>query len=1140
MTVTDLVDRERARLRIAMVLVGLTLATGVIAVLLALATFALGEARWIELPRPLPLLAWVVATAIVGGAVWWTVRAWTARASRARVAEAIECERSLRAGSLRGALEVAGTGALGRRGADQLLSRLRGEETGPTAGRARSRRTSAGAASRRVRGALAPELQRGARWRAGVGLATASIACATLGAARSASPDGWRALAHPMRAWQGTLAPALAVDAPPVVLRGERVQIRIAAADRREITLHQRATGTAWRSSRHPVAEQRAVATVGPVDADLVLVADDGRTTSDTVVIRVTDRPFVGDVSLRASFPAYLRREAEVLPTGEPARLPRGSVVNITGHASIALAEAELTRGRDTVRLAVDGHSFRGRLVVNDAGQWSWSARGSSASIADVPPPIEIDVIPDSVPQVEIVEPPSDTVLTGSETVSITVAAIDDHGLATIVLQSWRQPASGKPQPAVEARLGPPAGAQWSGVTPIDLRARGLQPGDALHVVAIATDGSPWSQSAMSREVVIRIPTTSEQRELARAAADSAVAAATAAARAQRELERRTGDAARARGQRSTDPQSSSSGSRDAMSYDQAEQARALAAEQKAMVDRVEELKNAAASMEEQLRQAGALDSGLAARLAEARAMLDEALTPEFAEQMRKLEEALRNLSGDEARGAMSDLQEQQRRLREQLEKSAEMLKRAALEGMMQTLRDEATELAAAERALADSLARGLPPRDSAAARRDNARELEQRSRELSTDVSQLSQRLAKENAETGARKTNAAQQQAQASAEAMQRASESMGANQPDSPAQRGNQQGNQSGQQQGSQQGQQRGAQAATDAASAMERAAQQLADARASQIDEWKSELTGELDRSIQEMLQLGRQQEQLEQQLRQGADRNDLRGDQSALQQGVQKAGERLEAAGQKSSLLSPQSQRAAGEARAKVEQATRELTEGRNQGQTAGAMRDASEALNQAAASLVRDRDRANSASSASGFAEMLQQLQEMAQRQGGLNAQAAGLMQIPGGLQSPQAQEGARQLAREQRSLARDLQNLGDPTGRSDDLAREAQRIAETLDAGRIDAATIQRQQQLFRRMLDAGRTLEQDERDESGKREAQAAQPGETVTPTAPARGQDAVRFREPTWSELRGLTPEERRTVLEYFKRINGGGPP
>ena len=1150
MTVIQLVDRERTRLRAAMALVGLGFAAAIAAAMLALATLVFGDARWIALPRPLPLIAWALVAGLIAGAGLRTVQGLRRRASRNAVAIEIEQERSLRRGSLRGAIEVADGSVLGRRGAQQLGARLQRDGL-----------------------ALAPGLQRRARWRALVGVGGALLAIATLGAARAATPDGWRALAHPVRAWRGTLAPPLRVIAPRLVLRGERVPIRIEAVDRKQITLHQRATGTPWRVSRHGVADTTAEVMLGPVDADLILVAGDGRSLSDTVIMHVTDRPFVGDVSMRARFPGYLRRPDEVVPVGEPARVPRGTALVITGHASTALESVVLVHGPDTVRLTVDGHSFTGRLTAMESGRWAWVARGMVTDIADVPSPLELDVVPDSAPRIEIMSPAMDTLVTGRDALEITIAALDDHGLGSVSLRSWRQPSAGRALPVVESRLARPRTTQWSGASRVDLATRGLEPGDALHVVAVATDASPWGQETLSRELVIRVPTASEQREMARDASDSAVAEAAAAVSAQRDLEQRTSEASRARGQRAAETQSpSSSGSTSESkphSFEQAEKARALNAEQRALAERVEELKKAAATMEEQLRQAGALDSGLASRLAEARALLEQAMTPELAAQMQKLEEALQKLSEEDAQGALRDLAEQQRRLREQLERSAEMLKRAALEGSMQTLRDEAKELAAEERALADSLLEGLQRQaadSSGQGRKAKATSLEERSRELAKDVSKLSDRLSQENAETGAKKTSAAGKDAEQSAQAMERAAKAMpqdpkpseqragseqkagapksGEQKPgEQKAQGQPQQGQQrqQGQPQPGQQGQpqqgQQGAEAANEAAQAMERAADQLAQARASQIDEWKSELTGELDQSIQEMLQLARQQEQLEQKLKQGTDPATMRGEQGALQQGVQKAGERLQQAGQKSSLLSPQSQRAAGEAQSKVEQATREVTEPRSRGQTASAMREASEALNRAAASLVRDRERANSAKSASGFAEMIEQLQEMAQRQGGLNSQSASLLQA--GMASAQAQEMARQLAKQQRGVARDLDQLGDATGKSEDLAREALRIAEALDAGRIDAVTIQRQQQLFRRMLDAGRTLEQDERDESGKREAQAAKPREVVVPQGEARGREAVRFREPTWNELRGLTPEERRAVIEYFKRINGGEP-
>jgi hypothetical protein len=95
------------------------------------------------------------------------------------------------------------------------------------------------------------------------------------------------------------------------------------------------------------------------------------------------------------------------------------------------------------------------------------------------------------------------------------------------------------------------------------------------------------------------------------------------------------------------------------------------------------------------------------------------------------------------------------------------------------------------------------------------------------------------------------------------------------------------------------------------------------------------------------------------------------------------------------------------------------------------------------------------------------------------------------------------------------------------------------MDAGIIDQATLQRQQQLFRRLLDAGRTLEQGEPDSTGKRESRSATGDARFDPgNVSGRGAAAQKYTVPGWDELRGLTPDERRAVLEYFKRINGGG--
>ncbi len=1145
-----MVARERARLRMAIAARGAAAAVGAVALVAAVAALGLGNARWIARPG-LPLAVWLLVAALLAALIWWTARALTGGASAQRVAAAIEQERALRDGSLRAALEVADSGALGRLAADALAARL----TTASSGRA-----------------LAPSMQRRALRRGVVAGAGAVAAIALLGGARAHAPDGWNALRHPLMAWTGALLPPLTIlDVPPSIMRGERLRLRIAAPARREVDLHLRATGAPWRSQPLAVTAGLASADVGTVDADLVLVATDGRTSSDTVMVHVTDRPFVGDISIRATYPPYLGRAPETIPVGEVVRVPRGTVLSIHGRASTALEMIGLARGTlpgdttaaapgatnatrdapsrvrgataDTLRFAAAGHVFSGRMTAAVSGRYWWVAAGAAGPIPEVPAPLEVDVVPDSVPTIEVQSPESDTVVLADARVSVQVAAADDHGLSAVVLRSWRQTVTGSAQPEIVQALGTPAGPQWSGGTELDLAARGLEPGDELHVRAEATDNSPWRQTASSREVVLRLPSLSEQRAMARALADSAASRAAAAAAAQGALAQETDVAARSRLDRdvAADQRAQSSGSRQSgarnaedaapksLSFQNAERARELARSQQHMEEQVRAVQRDARQLEQQLRAAGALDSTLAQELRDAQQMLQDALTPELQARLQDVMEAAKHLSRGDVQHSLEQLAEQQRRLREELERSAEMLKRAALEGAMQTLHDEAKEIAAREQSVADTLAH--PDSGARAQAHAQAQDLAARADSLSRNVDSLAKRLEREHAEAGPRRLGGASRDADRSAEAMREAAgtprgqDSTAANSAagDGAKDRASANG---------------ARQSATEGARRMDAAAQQLADARQAQISEWKNELTGELDRSIQEMLQMSRAQQALAARARTGEPSEQLRGEQHALQEGVLRVAERLESASRKSAHITPQSKGAVGDARRSVDEAGRQLDDrGGRSASSAPAMDHAAEALNRAAEAMVQDRARAAQSQSASGFAEMLERMREMAKQQGALNGQSAGLLPMPGQPMNAQAAAQARALAAQQRALAARLQREGqrDPSGRADAMAREMRDIASQLERGRVDPALLARQQQVFRRLLDAGLSMEKEEREDTGERESRSATGDQVLVPGGTAHGASTVRFREPTWDELRGLTAEERRAVLEYFKRIN-----
>jgi len=140
---------------------------------------------------------------------------------------------------------------------------------------------------------------------------------------------------------------------------------------------------------------------------------------------------------------------------------------------------------------------------------------------------------------------------------------------------------------------------------------------------------------------------------------------------------------------------------------------------------------------------------------------------------------------------------------------------------------------------------------------------------------------------------------------------------------------------------------------------------------------------------------------------------------------------------------------------------------------------------------------------------------------------------------SAAVREQLQRLAARQRALAKELEKLraGGNIPGAGEMADEAAELSRRLEAGRLERQTVERQQRLFRRMLDAGRTLQGREEDEKKERQSTTAV-GDSVhlPPALRARLEDEnQRLRVPTWEELQRLSPEERRLVVDYFRLLS-----
>jgi hypothetical protein len=195
-----------------------------------------------------------------------------------------------------------------------------------------------------------------------------------------------------------------------------------------------------------------------------------------------------------------------------------------------------------------------------------------------------------------------------------------------------------------------------------------------------------------------------------------------------------------------------------------------------------------------------------------------------------------------------------------------------------------------------------------------------------------------------------------------------------------------------------------------------------------------------------------------------------------------------------------------------------------------------DALNRLALSLLNNSQSMGQESGEGSQA--LQQMADIAKKQGDLNGRSNALTPMDV-TQSARGQQ-LNRLSQEQMEIARRLGELNrggreSMMGDIDALAQEAEEIARQMQRGQMPPETLARQERLFHRMLDAGRSLEKDEVEDERTAERPSSFDARAVDDLDPALFNDPTRFRAPGAAELEALPPAWRSLILDYFERLN-----
>jgi hypothetical protein len=205
-------------------------------------------------------------------------------------------------------------------------------------------------------------------------------------------------------------------------------------------------------------------------------------------------------------------------------------------------------------------------------------------------------------------------------------------------------------------------------------------------------------------------------------------------------------------------------------------------------------------------------------------------------------------------------------------------------------------------------------------------------------------------------------------------------------------------------------------------------------------------------------------------------------------------------------------------------------------------------MNEAVVEMMRAQDQASSCRSATGMCQFFDQMQAMSCQQQGVNQATQSLQsqlgQQPGAL-SQEARAQMARIAAEQRAIGESLEQLMEEAegggqrgalGRLDQALEDMQKSMEDLMNGRLTNETVERQQRILSRLLDAQRSVRR--RDYARRR---LSRPGELpVTPNSPERlaphlEEEPREFREDL---LRALTerypPEYEPVIRAYFRSL------
>jgi hypothetical protein len=846
--------------------------------------------------------------------------------------------------------------------------------------------------------------------------------------------------------------------------------------------------------------------------------------TSDTVEVRVKARPFIKELQVKWTPPAYSGQPpgSAIEKRGDVSAL-KGSRVSITLEADRDLAKAQLRLVKDTLPdqpdslpMQVQGSQANAQFTLMESGHYNLILEDQEGIAGATPVDYTLWTIEDEPPLIEIIYPPGDAEINESMLIPIKGQAQDDFAITRVrlgyeIIKNGSADSSPRDNKFNWTNLSFEAMGGGSFLVDHlwDLTGLPLLPGDEILYRLEAQDNDQISgpKLALSPLQRLRFPSLEEifaridegqgqQVESAQEALEKSKHLKQELDKLQEELKKNPN-----------------------LPWEERKKVEEMLKKQEEVARQVEEMSKSAQEMIQRMEESRTLSDETLQKYQELQKLLSDVMTPELMSAMQKLQEALQKQDPEALRRAVEDFSLNQEQMLAKIEKTMNILKQLQLEMKLDELAKRAEELLQKQQEINDNLEKNGPHPEQARAEAELQKEMQAFEQEFNK---------AKEMLKESPHNPD----------EVMKQADSLMAENQfPETMEQM-----SQDMQQGSKQQAQQKG----SKLQSGLAQLSQKMKEAKDQMTGAAKKELADALKKIAHDLLELSYQQESLldtSNTMDKASPRFRAQAqEQQELKKFLEQSSAELFKQSQKSFFITPQIGAALDQAFKGMDQALQGYT-ARNPQSVQHQQQWAMGGLNRAVMEIGNSLSQMSSSSSSTGFSEMMEQLSKMAGQQGQINQ---GTMSHipgpgnPGGMTQEQAAAMGR-LAAEQEALARQLdqmnqanQELQQTMGRLGELGKEMQEVADALKERQVDERILKRQEKILTRLLDAQRSVR--EREYKKERISRTAE-GNLFNP-APREadrniGPDLARQR--LLEALKeGYTKDYQQLIRDYFEAL------